>query len=79
MENPVVITIVRQTGDFGRLPLDRRKTPSPILIGDYRIFLDRGPLIAFVDYQKETCCMRSKLSPNWRTDRGAREGRQETL
>jgi len=40
VENPVVITIVRQTGDFGRLPLDRRKTPSLIPIGDYRVFSD---------------------------------------
>jgi hypothetical protein len=27
--NPVVIMTVRQTGDFGRQPRDRRKTPSP--------------------------------------------------
>lgn len=42
VENPVVITIVRQTGDFGRYHLDRRKTPSPTPIGDYRVFYDMG-------------------------------------
>jgi len=32
---------VRQAGDFRRQPLDRHKTPSPTLIGDYRVFYDR--------------------------------------
>jgi len=40
-DNPVVITTVRQTGVFGRYHRDRRKTPSPTLIGDYRVFPDR--------------------------------------
>jgi len=35
---PVVITAVRQTGDFRRQPLDRRKTPSLTPIDDYRVF-----------------------------------------
>ena len=40
MENPVVISIVRQTGVFGRQPLKRRKTPSPTSTSDYRVFSD---------------------------------------
>jgi hypothetical protein len=40
-ENPVAITDARQTGDFGRQALDRRKMPSRTLIGDYRVFSDR--------------------------------------
>lgn len=40
VENPVAITNVRQTGDFGQQPLDRRKTLSPTPSGDYRVFSD---------------------------------------
>ncbi len=40
VENPVVNTTVRKTGDFGRQPLDRRKIPSPAPIGDNRVFSD---------------------------------------
>ena len=39
-ENPVVIIVVRQTGDSGRSSLDRRKMPSLIPIGDYHVFSD---------------------------------------
>jgi hypothetical protein len=36
-KNPVSNKTVRQTGDFGRQPLDRRKTPSPTPTGVYRV------------------------------------------
>ncbi len=42
VEIPVSITTVRQIGDFGRQPLDRRKTPSPTPTGVYRVFSDRA-------------------------------------
>jgi len=38
-ENPVAITTMRQTGDFGRQTLDRRKTPSTTPAADYRVFV----------------------------------------
>jgi hypothetical protein len=41
-ENPVAITTVRQTGELGQQPLDRRKTPSTTPIGDYRVFSEMG-------------------------------------
>jgi hypothetical protein len=37
-ENPVAIMNMRQTGDFRRQPLDRRKTPSLTPIDNYRVF-----------------------------------------
>ncbi len=40
VENPVVNTTVRKTGDFGRQLRNRRKIPSPAPIGDYRVFSD---------------------------------------
>ncbi len=42
LENPVANRNVRKTGVFGRSHLDRRKTPTPTLVGDYRVFSDRG-------------------------------------
>jgi hypothetical protein len=49
-ENSVAITTARQAGDFRRQPLDRHKTPSPTLIGDYRVFFDsvRGTVSAYL-------------------------------
>jgi hypothetical protein len=44
LKTPVAVTNVRETGDFGRYHLDRRKTPSPTLIGDYHVFSDRAQL-----------------------------------
>ena len=46
---------MRQTGDFGREHVNRRKTPSPTLTGDYRGFSDRpwdkSCLAAYAQFQ----------------------------